>query len=104
MGHRFGLRGNEAAPLLAQITTPTVPHAARLLEFTRQEGPNATKYSVVFDLNAGDLSLYRFPDEPDPVRFNLPRELGRGPHYYDIPALPQQLNEPLRPLKHELTK
>jgi hypothetical protein len=102
MGHRFGMRGNEATPMLERISRPTLADAARLLEFTRQEGVNATKYSVVFDLKTTDIWLYRFPDQPNPVRFNLPRALERGPHYYDIPSLPQQLDESLRPLKDEM--
>jgi hypothetical protein len=102
MGHRFGMRGNEAIPMLERIARPTLADAARLLEFTRQEGINATKYSVVFDLETCDIWLYRFPEQPDPVRFNLPRELERGPHYYDIPALPQQRDESLHPLRDEM--
>jgi hypothetical protein len=102
MGHRFGMRGNEATPLLAQVTKPTLEAAARLLEFTRQEGVNATKYSVVFDLNTCDIWLYRFPEQTEPVHFELRRELDKGPHYYDIPALPQQLDENLRPLTIEM--
>jgi hypothetical protein len=102
MGHRFGMRGNEATPLLAQISKPTLAEAARLLEFTRQEGVNATKYSVVFDLKTCDIWLYRFPDHTEPVHFHLRRELDKGPHYYDIPQLPQQLRQDLRPLTDEM--
>jgi hypothetical protein len=102
MGHRFGMRGNEATPMLERISRPSLADAAGLLEFTRQEGVNATKYSVVFDLKTTDVWLYRFPEQPDPVQFNLPCEIGRGPHYYDIPALPQQLDESLRPLTDEM--
>jgi hypothetical protein len=102
MGHRFGMRGDDATPLLAQITEPTLADAARLLEFTRQEGVNATRYSVVFDLRTSDIWLYRFPKQTDPVQFNLRSELDKAPHYYDIPELPNQLGQELRPLTVEM--
>jgi hypothetical protein len=102
MGHRFGMRGNEATPMLAQISQPTLADGARLLEFTRQEGINATKYSVVFDLKTCDLWLYRFPEQPEPMHFELRRELVKGPHYYDIPQLPEQRKQNLRPLTDEM--
>jgi hypothetical protein len=102
MGHRFGMRGDEAAPLLAQITKPTLADAARLLEFTRQEGVNATKYSVVFDLNTCNLWLYRFPEQIEPVQLDLRSELEKGPHFYDIPELRNNLQQELRPLTVEM--
>jgi hypothetical protein len=102
MGHRFGLRGSDATPMLAQITNPTLADAARLLEFTRQDGVNATKYSVVFDLKTCDLWLYRFPEKSEPVQFKLRRELNKAPHYYDIPELPNQLRQDLHPLTVEM--
>ncbi len=98
MGHRFRMRGDEATPMLAQLSQPTLADAARLLEFTRQEGVHATKYSVVFDLKTRDIWLYRFPDQPEPIHFNLRRELDKGPHYFDIPELAEQRNQELRPL------
>jgi hypothetical protein len=102
MGHRFGMRGDEATPMLAQITRPTLADAARVLEFTRQEGVNATKYSVVSDLKTCDIWLYRFLDQTGPVHFNLRRELDKPAHYYDIPQLPEQLKQNLRSLTVEM--
>jgi hypothetical protein len=104
IGHRFGLRGNEATPMLAKVSKPTLDDAARLLDFTRQEGVHATKYSVVFDLDTRDIWLYRFPKQTDAVQFNLPQQLKMPAHYYDIPELPQQLNEQLQPLTDEMKK
>jgi len=104
IGHRFSLRGNEAAELLSRISKPAMSDAVRLLKFTLQEGPNATKYSTVYDLKTCDIDLYRFPTQTEPVRFNLPKELKKGPHYYEIPALPKQLAEPLKPLTGDMKK
>jgi hypothetical protein len=104
VGHRFGLRGNDGAEMLSRISKPAMADAVRLLKFTLQEGPNATKYSTIYDLKTRDIDLYRFPEQTEPVRFNLLRELEKGPHYYDIPALPQQLTEPLKPLTDDMKK
>lgn len=104
MGHRFGMRGDEATPMLAQIKQPKLADAVRLLKLTRQKGVNATKYSVVFDLKAGDLWLYQFPDQSEAVRFNLAQELDKGAHYYDIPAIREQLDQELRPLAENVTR
>lgn len=104
IGHRFGLRGNEASDLLAQVSMPTLSEAVRLLKFTRQEGVNATKYSIVVDLNTCEIWLYRFAEQSDPVRFDLSQEFETGAHYYEIPELPQQLNQTLRPLTDEMKK
>jgi predicted choloylglycine hydrolase len=104
IGHRFDLRGTEVAEAVAQLSKPTMPDAVRFMRATLQEGSNATKYSVVYDLESGDIDLYRFPKQSKPVQFNLARELTKGPHYYDIPALPEQLQEPLRPLTDEMKK
>jgi hypothetical protein len=104
MGHRFGMRGDEATPMLAKISKATLADAARLLEFTRQEGVNATKYSVVFDLKSCGIWLYRFPKQTEPVRFDLRQELDKGPHYYDIPELREQQKQALRPLTVEMKK
>jgi hypothetical protein len=104
IGHRFGLRGNGGAEMLSRISTPAKGDAVRLLQFTRQEGLNATKYSTVYDLKTCDIDLYRFPEQTEAVRFNLSRELKRGPHYYDIPALPKQRTEPLKPLTDDMKK
>jgi hypothetical protein len=104
IGHRFGLRGDEATVMLPKIKTATLPEAAKMLDFTRQEGVNATKYSVVFELNSRDIWIYRFPEHSRPVRFSLSTELDKGQHHYDIPALPQQLKEGLRPLTDDMIK
>jgi hypothetical protein len=104
IGHRFGLRGNEGTHMLAKISTPTLPDAVRLLQETRQDGVNATKYSVVFDLTTCDINLYRFPEQTEPIHFNLSLELKKGPHYYDIPELPEQLKQKLRPLTDDMKK
>jgi hypothetical protein len=98
IGHRFDLRGNEAVDMLAQASKTTVPAAVRILKATLQDGPNATKYSVVYDLKSCEILLYRFPEQSEPVRLNLADELAKGPHYYDIPLIRRQLDQELRPL------
>ena len=102
MGHRFGMRGNEATPMLAQITKPTLADAARLLEFTRQEGVNATKYSVVFDLKTCDIWLYRFPDANRAGPFQPAARTRQGPALLRHPRAPPTTQRKLRPLTDEM--
>jgi hypothetical protein len=104
IGHRFGMRGDEATHMLPKIESATLSEAAKLLDFTRQEGMNATKYSVVFDLNTRDIWLYRFPKHSNPVQFSLSRELKKEPHYYEIPALSDQKSQKPKPLTEEMKK
>jgi hypothetical protein len=104
IGHRFDLRGNEAAAMLAEVSTTSLPDAVRLLKATLQDGPNATKYSVIYDLKTCEIHLYRFPEQSEPVRFDLVDELKKGPHYYDIPAIREQLTQELRPLTEEMKR
>jgi hypothetical protein len=104
IGHRFGLKGNEAIKMLADVSKPSVSAAEDLLKATLQEGPNATKYSLIYDLKSCEFNLYRFPEQSEPVRLNLAGELKNGPHYYDIPAIREQMNKDLQPLTKEMKR
>src|SRR5262245_47303048 len=104
IGHRFGLRGKEAADMLAKVATPSVPAAVGILKATLQEGVHATRYSVIYDLKSGAINLYRFPEQSEPVRLSLADELKKGPHYYDIPVIRAQLGKELRPLTEDMKR
>jgi hypothetical protein len=104
IGHRFGLRGNEATTMLAEVSTTSIPAAARILQATLQEGPNATKYSVIYDLKSCEINLYRFPEQSKPIQLSLADELKKGPHYYDIPKIRAQLGKELRPLTEDMKR
>ncbi|MEL6256079.1 MAG: hypothetical protein AAFR87_29005 [Bacteroidota bacterium] len=54
-------------------------------------GTFATKYSHIFNLRSGDITLYRFETEEAPAKLNLYSELQKGEHFYNIPSLKQQL-------------
>jgi hypothetical protein len=58
-----------------------------------QDGQYATKYSSVYDLKSGNISLLKFSDRTEEVEINLYNELKKGAHYYDIPAIEQQLKQ-----------
>jgi hypothetical protein len=87
----LGYRGQLAQDMLLQNPRPTLTNAAKILRAAVQEGQYATKYSNVFDLKSGDIYIYRFPDQTDPVKLSLAEELKKGRHYYDIPELKDQL-------------
>jgi hypothetical protein len=102
LGLGFGMRGDFATRMLTQEPEPTAANAAKVLRAARQEGKYATKYSNVFDLNTGDILLFRFPDQADPVKLDLAAELKKGGHFYDLPGVREQLTQPLKPLSDEM--
>jgi hypothetical protein len=100
----MGYRGKVAEDCLAQKPEPTLNNAATILRAASQEGHYATKYSNVFDLKTGDIYLYRFPDQGEPVKLNLAEELKKGGHFYDIPQLKEQVGQKPRPLRQLKSK
>lgn len=76
----------------------TVATGAEILRACLQKGKYATKYSNIFDLKSGDIFLFPSPERDDQVKFNLKAELEKGSHYYDMPAIHEQLTQPPRPL------
>jgi len=63
-----------------------------------QGGRGGTKYSYTFDLRTGGIQLYDFADDRQGVDLSLAEELAKGAHYYDIPALAEQVEDAPRPL------
>lgn len=84
------LNGREA---LANFTNGT-----EILHQCEQKGEFATKYSSIYNLKTGAVSVYQFHSDSDSVDFNLTEELEKGGHYYDLPQIRTQLSEPLKPL------
>ncbi|MDX1952738.1 MAG: hypothetical protein SFY81_11195 [Verrucomicrobiota bacterium] len=76
---------------------PTLHNGLKILKSSRQKGTFGTKYSTIYDLHSGELFIYPVPGRKE-FRFNLHAELAKGPHYYDIPKLQQQLTQPPQPL------
>ena len=76
----------------------TVANGAEILRACLQKGKYATRYFNIFDLRCGDIFLFPSPEQPDEVRLNLSAELKKGAHYYDMPAIQQQLTQAPRPL------
>lgn len=68
-------------------------HGTNILKQCVTTGAFATKYSHIFDLRTGDISLYRFETEEEPAQLNLSHELQKGSHHYEIPRLKEQLGE-----------
>ena len=95
-GFGFGKQTLDRA--LARHPQPTVTDGFKILRDCRQPGQYATRYSNIFDLKSGDIFLYPFPQRDDEVVFNLARELKKGPHYYEMPQIKEQLAQAPRPL------
>jgi hypothetical protein len=98
----LGYRVELAERLLSEAPEASPTNAAKVLQAVRQEGKYATRYSNVFDLKSGEILVYRFPDQAEPVRLSLGEELKKGGHYYDVPELGEQLKEGLKGLTEEI--
>ena len=92
----FGYGRKTLAAMLQTNTEPRLEIGREILRACKQRGQYATKYSSVFDLRDGVISL--FPGDTDEeVRLSLETELNRGAHYYDIPRLRDQLRAEPKP-------
>jgi hypothetical protein len=100
----FGFGAKTLETMLAQNPKPTIANGAAILRACRQKGRYATKYSNGFDLKSGQIVLFPFPDRDDQIRFALASELKKGGHYYDMPQIREQLNEPLRLLLPDMKR
>lgn len=100
----FGYGQRTLDEMLARNPEPTVASGANILRACVQNGQYATKYSNVFDLKSGDISLFLFPDQDDGVHLNLGAELKKGGHYYDIPQVRPQLAQATGPLLNNMRR
>ncbi len=69
---------------------------AGALSACRQSGAYTTYYSNIYDPSAGEVWVYQYGDDAQPVAFNLKEELAKGAHYYDLPAVRAQMTEAIR--------
>ncbi len=100
----FGYGQRTLDEMLAKNPEPAVASGAKILRACVQKGQCATKYSNVFDLKSGDISLVLFPDQDEGVQLNLGAELEKGGHYYDIPQVRPQLAQAPRPLLNNMRR
>ena len=82
----------------------TISHAHKVLDAAKQDGKYATKYSCVFDLKSGEITIDCKTSKAGPIKLMLADELKKGPHYYEIPKLTEQLKQPLRELTDDMKK
>ena len=98
----FGARWLPMEVALATAPEVTPSNGLKILRACRQN--DFTKYSNVYDLKSGDIFLRPLPLHDGEVTFNLAAELKKGPHYYDMPRIQEQLTQPLRPLPPSLKR
>ncbi|HZP60687.1 MAG TPA: hypothetical protein VFB27_10230 [Opitutaceae bacterium] len=87
-GFGFGQRPLDLA--LARHPQPTVENGLKILRDCRQDGYFSSKYSNVYDLKRGKIFLCFLPPGDDTVELDLPVELEKGAHYYDMPRIREQ--------------
>ncbi len=85
----FGWGGPVLARMLPINAQPTLTNAAQILYAARAGGKYATRYSVVYDFQAGNISLF-LPGRSEVAMFNLQQELKRGPHFYDLSRIDEE--------------
>ena len=90
----FGYGKRTLYQMLAVSSAATVANGIKILRACAQ--PLGTRYSNVFDLKSGDILIFRASDAE--LKLNLALELKKGPHYYDIPQMSEQLEQAPRPL------
>lgn len=100
----FGYGNESLKKMLTPTLSPSIENGLPILKACRQEGIYATKYSSVYDLTTGDISFVSLTDKGESVNLHLTTELKKGGHYYDIPAVSQQLSQPLMPLVADMNR
>ena len=80
--------------MLTASTKPSFEIGLPILKACVQEGNDATKYSNVYNLTDGEISLVSFSGQNETIKFNLVEELSKGGHYYDLPQIQSQIKNP----------
>ena len=79
---------------LSKLERASVESVSSILDACVYGGEFPTRYSNVYDLQRGEVYVFLFRDQIPPVKLNLQEELHKGNHYYDIPYLTDQINQP----------
>lgn len=72
--------------------------SAQILRQCVVQGEGGTKYSNSYNLKTGDIVFYNFANQHENAKLNLFKELKKGSHYYEIPSIANQTQQPVRPL------
>ena len=100
----FGFGRNVLRKKVSPESKATVENGRMILEECFQSGKYATKYSNVFDLKTGSIHLYHFPNDIGGIILRLGEELSKGGHYYDMPRIREQLDQPVKPLLRNMMR
>jgi hypothetical protein len=95
----FGYGSEIFGRMFPSHSEATLTNAAQILIAARQQGIYATKYSNVYDLTSGDISLF-LPGRPEVTTLNLAEELKKGSHQYEMSRIGEQRNEKPKRLSH----
>ncbi len=90
----YGFGAAQVRRGLERLEAPSPPALAMVLADALQGGTFATKYSNVYDLRGLRVHWYDFHRHAGPFEFDLAAELAKGPHFYELLALPGQLGRP----------
>jgi len=89
----FGYGERLLNDLLTKSTRPDMETGFPILQACYQQGEYATKYSSVYDLRSSEIFLVLPDSQKTIININLPTELAKGRHYYDMSDIKKQLSE-----------
>jgi hypothetical protein len=92
----FGYAAKILADRLSPLTEIGINSGLSILSACKQEGSYATKYSNVFNLRSGEITLVN-PGNGKLVTLNIHEELKEGGHYYELSAVGEEENWISRP-------
>lgn len=100
----FGYGEKALNELLVKEPQPTIEAGLPILQACFQHGQYATKYSSVYDLRLGEIFLALPGSQEAEIKISLSTELAKGGHYYDMPDIKKQLDQPLIPLRQDMKR
>jgi len=90
----IGFGQDKALEKLGRLANASIRPVQAILAGCVQSGQWPTQYSNLYDLQRGEVYVYRFHENLK-IKFNLKQELKKGHHYYDLPRLVAQLKLPI---------
>lgn len=97
-GQVLGGQGKQTFERLYTDQTPiTLKEGSAILKQCVASGPGGTLYSNAYNLKTQEIYVFDFKRD-NYITLSLKKELKKGPHYYEIPEIEQQIEELPKPL------
>ncbi len=100
----FGYGAEKLRGKLAGGPSPSIAQGIPILQACMQQGQYATKYSSIYDLKSGKITLINFVDQGSETTLNFMSELAKGAHFYAISEAARQATEKPVPLERNMKR